>query len=233
MPEEEIPKPGVILIVEDDQGLAELIKGLVQDLGSRPVIASTGGQGVDQLSSIHVDLVILDHILPDMSALEFLEKAAPLPPFVITTGMGDERLAVQFMKAGARDYLIKDANFLDILPQVIRRVLDQVQIERQLAQAQRDLADSERRYRQLVELAQEGIWSLDAQARTDYVNPRMAQILGYDVEEMLGRHLFDFMDKTAQEEASRNLERRSQGISEQHEFVFIHKSGRLVITWRV
>ncbi len=44
MPEEEIPKPGVILIVEDDQGLAELIKGLVQDLGSRPVIASTGGR---------------------------------------------------------------------------------------------------------------------------------------------------------------------------------------------
>jgi PAS domain S-box-containing protein len=230
MPADEIPQPGVILIVDDDQSLAELISGLVQDLGRRPLIASTGGQAVDLLSSIQVDLVILDDILPDMSALEFLGITPALPPFVITTGMGDERLAVQLMKAGARDYLVKDAHFLDILPQVIRRVLDQAQVERQLAQAQRDLADSEKRYRQLVELAQEGIWSIDAQARTDYVNPRMAQILGYDVEEMLGRYLFDFMDKTAQDEALRNLERRSQGISEQHEFVFTHKSGHPVIT---
>ena len=72
---------------------------------------------------------------------------------------------------------------------------------------------------------QEGIWAIGADARTTFVNPRMAEILGYTVEEMLGRHLFSFMDERAKEIASRNIERRQQGIKEQHEFEFSRKDG--------
>ena len=92
-------------------------------------------------------------------------------------------------------------------------------------QVEAALRESEEQYRRIVETAQEGIWLLDAQANTTYVNARMTLMLGYTAEEMLGRSLFDFMDEAARLEAQTYFSRRQQGISEQHDFRFIRKDG--------
>jgi PAS domain S-box-containing protein len=92
-------------------------------------------------------------------------------------------------------------------------------------QAEARLQAREKQYRQLLEALQEGIWMIDADARTTFVNPRMAEMLGYTVEEMAGRHLFSFMDEEGIALAERNLERRQQGIREQHDFQFLRKDG--------
>lgn len=92
------------------------------------------------------------------------------------------------------------------------------------------LRESEARYRLIVETAVEGIWLIDRGAITTYVNPMMASMLGYSVDEMLGRSLYDFMDDAGRMDAQRNLERRSQGIRETHDFRFRHKSGSDVWT---
>ena len=94
--------------------------------------------------------------------------------------------------------------------------------------AEEALWEHEKRYRQLLDALQEGIWVIDRDARTTFVNPRMAEMLGYTVEEMQGRHLFDFMDEQGVEIAKRNLERRRQGIKEQHDFEFLRKDGSRV-----
>ncbi len=91
--------------------------------------------------------------------------------------------------------------------------------------ALRDLRESEAKHRQLLELAQEGIWVIDKDAMTTFVNPAMAQMLGYSVEEMQERHLFSFMDQRGVELAQANLRRREQGLSEEHEFEFLRKDG--------
>ena len=85
--------------------------------------------------------------------------------------------------------------------------------------------DSESRYRMIVETAQEGIWTIDAENNTSFVNPRMAEMLGYRVDEMLGRSMFDFMDDEGRQLAFENIERRKAGIAEQHDFKFLHKNG--------
>ena len=92
-------------------------------------------------------------------------------------------------------------------------------------QAEARLQASEKQYRQLLEALQEGIWMIDPDSRTTFVNPRMAEMLGYTVEEMMGRHLFSFMDDQGIGLAERNLERRRQGIHEQHDFEFLRKDG--------
>lgn len=89
---------------------------------------------------------------------------------------------------------------------------------------------SEKQYRELFELAQEGIWVIDEHAVTTMVNRSMAEMLGYSQEEMLGKHLFDFMDQEGIEQCEENLERRQQGIEESHDFQFIHKNGQIVYT---
>ena len=91
--------------------------------------------------------------------------------------------------------------------------------------SEKELAESEKKYRTLIETLNEGIWMIDAEARTIYVNPRMAEMLGHTPEEMQGKELFDFMDEKGREIARFNIERRKSGIKEQHDFEFIRKNG--------
>ncbi|MBM3157708.1 MAG: PAS domain S-box protein, partial [Chloroflexi bacterium] len=87
------------------------------------------------------------------------------------------------------------------------------------------LRASEEKYRSLVESLNEGIWVIDKDAYTTFVNFHMAEMLGYTVDEMLGKHLFSFMRPREIEVAKRDLERRKQGIMERHDFEFIKKDG--------
>ncbi len=92
-------------------------------------------------------------------------------------------------------------------------------------QVEAELTQSEARYRTIVETAQEGVWTVDAEARTTFVNRRMAEMLGYTTAEMMGQPLFTFVDKEGAQEAQHYFERRRKGISETHEFRFKHKDG--------
>lgn len=91
--------------------------------------------------------------------------------------------------------------------------------------ASESLAYSRRRYRDIFNIAQEGIWLIDTEANTVEVNRQMAEMLGYMPEEMLGRHVFEFMDQSAHEEAKVLLARRRQGIAEKYDFRFQTKAG--------
>ena len=95
----------------------------------------------------------------------------------------------------------------------------------QRTQQQQALRRSEERYRSIVETAEEGIWMIDEAAVTTFVNPKMARMLGYAADEMLGRPMYDFMDERAREAARENVRRRELGISEQHDFRLTRKDG--------
>lgn len=92
------------------------------------------------------------------------------------------------------------------------------------------LKESEERYRTIVDTAHEGVWVLDQSAATTYVNRSMAKMLGYQIEEMLGHSVYEFMDDEARQEAIAHFARRKQGISEDHDFRFRHKNGSNVWT---
>ena len=76
------------------------------------------------------DLLLLDLKLQDFDARQIINQLSGLkrlPSFLIITGQGDERVAVEMMKSGARDYLVKGAGFLEVLPSVAARVLGQIE----------------------------------------------------------------------------------------------------------
>jgi len=89
---------------------------------------------------------------------------------------------------------------------------------------------SEEKYRKLVEDSLEGIWVIDDETNTTFVNQSMADMLGYKVEEMIGTNLYEFMDEDGKIIAETNFERRRQGIEEDHEFEFFHKSSKKIFT---
>ncbi|PKL58567.1 MAG: hypothetical protein CVV33_10705, partial [Methanomicrobiales archaeon HGW-Methanomicrobiales-4] len=98
----------------------------------------------------------------------------------------------------------------------------------QCKRVEKDLRESEKRYRMLIETLNEGVWVIDKDSITTFVNPRMAEILGYTAQEMIGKSLFSFMDEQGQRICTQNLERRRQGIKEHHDFEFLKQDGTMI-----
>jgi PAS domain S-box-containing protein len=87
------------------------------------------------------------------------------------------------------------------------------------------LHESEERYRTIVETAAEGIWMLDNEDRTVFVNDQLADMLGYPPDDMIGLTIFEFMDQEAQIIARGHMERRRIGVKEQYDFKFRTRDG--------
>jgi len=77
----------------------------------------------------------------------------------------------------------------------------------------RALRESEEKYHRIVDTMTEGVWVLDEDGRTTFVNRQIASMLGYAMEEMVGRNVLEFKDDEGRAAALRKLERRRQGIS--------------------
>jgi two-component system, cell cycle sensor histidine kinase and response regulator CckA len=90
------------------------------------------------------------------------------------------------------------------------------------------LRERDERYRQIVDTAQEGIWTIDTAGRTTFVNNRMAEMLGYTIEDMLGRPLFDFVHEHDHKRVLRDTERRRDGLSDTDDFIMVCKNGQSI-----
>jgi len=94
--------------------------------------------------------------------------------------------------------------------------------------AEEEVRRSETRYRTIVETAQEGVWQVDADDRTTFVNQRMADMLGYTVAEMLGQPLFAFVTEGGQAVVQASLERRRRGEASQLDVAYRRKDGAVL-----
>ena len=151
-PEGETNRLYMILVVDDDEALSQLNQRRLQKAGFQTRSASSGTEAIAQISDNPPSLMLLDYKLPDVSGKRLvktlIEKQISIP-FIIMTGHGDEKVAVEMMKLGAKDYLVKDAGFLDLLPIVVKRVIEQITIENRLIESEKEAK------RQLIEKSKE------------------------------------------------------------------------------
>lgn len=180
----EIETP-LILVVEDDRGFSELTQRLLRHHGLRTAAASSGDEALSWLARQQADLMLLDYSLPDMRAdrlIELLERQNCKIPFIVATGHGSETIAVEMMKRGARDYLVKGLTFFDLLVPQVSRVLTQVEKERRLARAEQALRQSEERLRTVIEASNAGIWDWDLAENVGYWSDEVYELTGISRE---------------------------------------------------
>jgi len=143
-----IPPPARVLVVDDDEGLSLLVADSLREAGMEATAIQSGTQALESLRTQRPDLMLLDLKLTDLSGPDLLDhlKQENIPvPFIVVTGQGDERVAVEMMKQGALDYLIKDARMLDRLPVVVKRAVEKLERERSLATVRSALLESEKK----------------------------------------------------------------------------------------
>ncbi len=185
-----------VLLVEDCESDAGLIIRQLERAGytitSKRV--ETAAQLKSALEAEQWDIVIADYQLPQFSASEALrifKKAGLDIPFVVVSGTIGEENAVDLMKSGVHDYLLK--NNLDRLHIVVRSELADAQIRRARKQTEKLLQESEEHYRELYENSPLGYQSLDADGRFITVNQAWLDTLGYAREEVIGKWFGDFL----------------------------------------
>jgi DNA-binding response OmpR family regulator len=178
MPQKKAPQ---ILCVEDDRDLALLVQQRLAQAGFCVDLAFDGEEALAKCAAGAYDLLALDQTLPGRDGLGVLRAIAdrgPVPPTVMVTGTGDERLAVQTLKLGADDYVIKDLDgaWLDLLPGVIERVLSHRRLLEEKKAAEAALREKEQQLWRAQKLESLGI--LAGGVAHDF-NNILAGIAGY------------------------------------------------------
>lgn len=183
-----------ILIIEDDAGLLDLLSEIVANCGYIPVNATSSQEAMNWLQVNTPFLIILDYGLPDMTGKEFITALrdfnSVVPPFVVSTGQGDERIAVEMMKLGARDYIIKDINFLEMMPIVIQKVAKIIDNELQIECMLQTLKTNEERQRAMITNISDVIAIVDREGYIRYKSPNSEVIFGWKPEDIIGQNTY-------------------------------------------
>jgi two-component system, cell cycle sensor histidine kinase and response regulator CckA len=188
-----------ILLIEDEAAHAELVGRAFEmngdDVQLSVVRSLAEARAYLAWNPVPPALIIADWRLPDGEGLELL-TADPGPravPIVIMTSHGNERVAVEAMRIGALDYVVKSETTLLEMPQIAARALRQWQHVVERRRAEEALRESEARYRLITENANDMISLLDQEGAIVYLSPSAQLLLGYEPSELLGRVVFDLI----------------------------------------
>jgi PAS domain S-box-containing protein len=182
-----------ILHLEDEPDFAELVRSLLEQGGVSADVERVG----DRLSFTHAvangkfDLIISDYHLPSFTGLEALalaKKKLPHTPFILVSGTIGEQAAIESLKAGATDYVLKQQP--DRLPSAVRRAVQEAEERAKLREAEIELVRREKYFRTLTENSLDILTILDREGVVIYKSPSVKAVLGYDAWELIGRSVF-------------------------------------------
>jgi PAS domain S-box-containing protein len=214
--------PHRILIVDDSPEDRELYRRLIGRGSEQDYVfweAGLAEEGLELYRSENPDCVVLDYQLPDLNGLEFLARLQPElgndpAPIIMLTGQGNETVAVQALKMGAQDYLVKDRAG-DGLKAAVQSVIERMALYRQINERRRELDRSvaalraseeqywlsgaralreiEERHRLLLEgVTDYAIVMDDTDGRVVSWNGGAERLFGYRAAEIVGKHISCF-----------------------------------------
>jgi PAS domain S-box-containing protein len=212
-----------VLLVEDSPTDAKLVVQELRRTGRtvefERVDTATAMQ--DALERSEWDLVTSDWSMPNFSApaaLAMLQKKQFDLPFIIVSGTVGEDSAVEAMRAGARDYVLKD-QISRLAPAVERELLEHKN-RRARREAERARREAEQRSQRIIESAMVGMWVLDANQKTTFMNARMASILGVTLKKALRAPFTEFFMQEAGPAIAERFAGRKAGVASAYEQPF-------------
>jgi len=180
-----------ILYLEDYTNDVQLVQAKLEEEGFTCDMThvDTRADFVAALDNGGFDIILSDYQLPSfdgISALAMAREKTPDVPFIFVSGVIGEDLAIETLKNGATDYVFKQR--LSRLAPSIRRALREAEEHREHKQAEEALKELNRQNELILNSASEGIFGLDLNGNYTFVNSAAAQMLGYRVKELIGKH---------------------------------------------
>ncbi len=192
-----MPENGRILYMEDDPGCARLVQKKLERAGYKVDVAGDGERGLRMQGAGCYDLLIVDQNMPVYDGIEVIRSLGArgkIPPTIMITGAGDETVAVEALKMGVRDYLVKDieGGYMELLPSVVDQVIRQEWLVEQKERAEEALRISEEKFSRAFRASPDPIMiSSLKNGRYLDVNESFLQYMGFSREEAVGRTSMD------------------------------------------
>jgi two-component system, NarL family, sensor histidine kinase UhpB len=217
-----------VLVIEDSITDAELNVRLLRDAGYDVSYqrVETAGEMTEALQMETWDLILSDYSMPHFTvqeALEIYHAQGSDVPFIIISGAIGEVKAVQIIKAGAHDYLLK-ANMTRFIP-VVERELREAANRKELVKVTAALADSEEKHKIYIENAPDVVVVADRKGRFIEVNEAGSRITGYSRNELLKMSILDMITEESLALAQEKLCRLLETGSLNADFEVLHKDG--------
>ncbi|MBN2476970.1 MAG: PAS domain S-box protein [Pirellulales bacterium] len=177
-----------ILLVDDDVGHQELIARAFasSDFQAHLLTAATLREARAHLRQSFPDLLIVDLLLPDGRGTELLSTHGDRAAFptVVMTSFGNEQAAVEILRSGALDYVVKSSAALADMPHIARRALRQWNNIVERERAERALRESEQWWNSVFERSRDAIFIADGDGRLVEANEAAARLTGYGTEDL-------------------------------------------------
>lgn len=190
MPSPQADKPLWILLVEDSEHDMLAFKRAISKSDQNFQLvhyyrAESALEGLQQPNLPHIDLIVSDYKLPGMTGLALFKTLRSNRielPFIMLTGSGNEELAVEALKAGVDDYLVKDpqSKYLELLPLVLKKVLSKFEDRTARKVAEEEIKESAARYRAMVESIDGFVYVCSQDYRIEFMNERLIKRSGRD-----------------------------------------------------
>lgn len=212
-----------VLIVDDEPRMRESVRDLLGGYDYRCIEAGDGADALDLLARRKVDIVLLDVQMPGMSGMDVLSRIKegyPQLPVVMLSAESTFENATEALRKGAADFLSKPFKVETLLLSV-ESALHKQRLEHAVERMHLKLGLSEKRHRFIVENSPDIIYMLDEDGNFSFVNERVASLLGYDPDDMVGQYFagfihpediervkYAFRERRSEKRASRNIEFR-------------------------
>jgi len=223
-----------ILLIEDDPEDARLVQEMLDEAGNswNLEVADRLSTGLERLADGGADLVLLDLGLPDSQGLETLTRVqaqAPETAAVVMADLDDEALAIEGVREGAQDYLVKGQVDGTLLARTIRRAVERRTAEGTAKRAEETLWGSRGDFRDLIDNASDLIQSISPDGRILYVNRAWQEALGYTREEARRLSISDIIHPDDREHCMQAFKRVLSGEKVGRvEARFMAKDGRTI-----
>ncbi len=226
-----------ILIVEDNEALAENMAELFTDEGADVRMAATAPAALEEARARGFDLAIVDVRLPDgVSGLDLapsLREHSTEGELILVTGNATLDTAIAAVRHGAFAYVLKPFDPGDLLA-LGKRALSQVALRREREGLARELARSEALYRGVVDAVEALFIGFDAQGRIALCNRFTGSLTGFETERLAGRRLSDLATNEHEAQAyDRLIERALRGgaVGEAQLSIRTHGGDKRVVRW--
>lgn len=205
-----------ILYMEDDKGLARLMYRKLHRHGYTVDTAQNGKAGMAALEKQAYDVLLVDYKMPVLSGIDVIRRLAAggkLPPTVMVTGAGDEITAVEAMKLGAGDYIVKDiaGGYLELMPLVVEKLLNRQHLVEAKEKAEQELRQSHDKLEKLVDERTQELLQANHALEREVGERRRTEVLLREARENLERLV---EERTAQLAAkTANLEEMNMALN--------------------
>jgi PAS domain S-box-containing protein len=183
------PAAPFILVVEDDDSHAELIRRSFESSSGEYHLRVAGLlDDARQVMAMHTpNLVLTDYRLPDGNGCDLVKMVNGACPVIMMTSQGNEQLAVDAMKAGVLDYVVKSGDAFSGMPRIAHRSLREWALLQERQRVEKELHRREQEFRALAENAPDPIFHYDLDCRRVYVNPAVERMIGKPEGCLLGK----------------------------------------------